>query len=83
MRANDLTPGQLAALKVQVRRQLAYLTRLCGRMKRRGFAPFDSVLQASLNACNAVQDLHVAIHYAGVKHGAAADADDCKDSRRA
>ena len=35
-------------------------------MNRLGFAPFDSVFQASLNARNAMQDLHVAIHYAGV-----------------
>ena len=83
MRASDLTPGQLAALKAQVARQLAYLNRLCERMNRRGFAPFDGVFQASLNARNAMQDLHVAIHYAGVKHGVANDADDCKDSRRA
>ena len=83
MRASDLTPGQLAALKAQVGRQLAYLNRLCERMNRRGFAPFDSAFQASLNARNAMQDLHVAIHYAGVRHGVAADADNCKDSRRA
>jgi hypothetical protein len=83
MQTNDLTPGQLAALKAQVDRQLAYLNRLCERMNRRGFAPFDSVFQASLNARNAVQDLHVAIHYADVKHGVAAEADDCNDARRA
>jgi hypothetical protein len=74
MRASDLTPGQLAALKAQVGRQLAYLNRLCDRMNRRGFAPSDNLFQASLNARNAVQDLHVTIHYAGVKHGVAADA---------
>ena len=83
MRASDLTPGQLATLKAHVGRQLAYLNRLCERMNRTGFAPYDTVFQASLNARNAVQDLHVAIHYAGVKHGVAADADDCKHSRRA
>jgi hypothetical protein len=47
------------------------------------FAPFDGVFQASLNARNGMQDLNVAIHYPGVRHGVAADADDCKDSRRA
>jgi hypothetical protein len=56
MRASDLTPGQLAALKAQVGRRLAYLNRLCDRMNRRGFAPFDTVFQASLNARNAMQD---------------------------
>jgi hypothetical protein len=30
-----------------------------------------------------VQDLHLAVHYAGVKRGVASDADDCTDSRRA
>jgi hypothetical protein len=69
MRASDLTPGQLAALKAQVGQKLAYLNRLCERMNRRGFAPLDSAFQASLNARNAMQDLHVAIHYVGIKHG--------------
>jgi hypothetical protein len=83
MRANDLTPGQLAALKAQIGRQLAYFNRLCDRMNHRGFAPFDSVFQAALNARNSLQDLHVAVHYTGVKHGVASEADDCKNSRRA
>jgi hypothetical protein len=51
-------------------------------MNHLGFA-FDSVFQASLNARNAMQDLHEAILYAGVKHGVAADADDYKDALRA
>jgi len=66
MRPDDLTFAQAEALKAQVARHLRWLNRLCDRMNRRGFPPHTPMVQSAHRARSALQDLHVAAHYAAV-----------------
>jgi hypothetical protein len=63
------TDDQIAALKETVRRQLCFLGGLRDRMNRLGFAPDDRLYVHVTAAWNAVQALHVEIHYLGCKSG--------------
>jgi hypothetical protein len=65
----DLTPEQAAAMKAQAARRLAWLERLIARMDRLGWQPTDSLYQAALQARAGAHALHVASHYAGIRHG--------------
>lgn len=69
MTRNDLKPEQARRLRLTVARDLRYLSRLCQRMTRLGFPPDDRLYVAADRARAFMQDLHVAAHYAGCKHG--------------
>src|SRR4051812_20142668 len=63
MQADDLTREQAAALKNKLRPMLAYLGKLKRRMVQRGFLSGDPLLDAVVDAENAVHALHVQVHY--------------------
>jgi hypothetical protein len=63
MQADDLTREQAAALKNKLRPMLNYLGRLKRRMVQRGFLSGDPLLEAVVQAENAVHALHVQTHY--------------------
>jgi hypothetical protein len=63
MRFDDLTREQAAALKNKLRPMLGYLGRLKRRMVQRGFLSGDPLLEAVVQAENAVHALHVQVHY--------------------
>lgn len=69
MTGTDLTAKQAQRLRLAIARRLQYLNHLCGRMQRLGFVPDDPLFIAGERARMAMQDLHVAAHYAGCKHG--------------
>lgn len=66
---DDLTPEQALKLMAIVREQLRFLNRLCDRMTRLGFSPTDPLWNTAIEARNAMQNLHVASHYAACKSG--------------
>src|SRR3954471_11915618 len=63
MQADDLTREQAAALKNKLRPMLGYLAKLKRRMVQRGFLTGDPLLDAVVNAEDAVHALHVQVHY--------------------
>jgi hypothetical protein len=63
MQADDLTREQAAALKNKLHPMLGYLSRLKRRMVQRGFLSDDPLLDAVVQAENAVHALHVQTHY--------------------
>lgn len=65
----DLTPAQAEALKATVGCHLRHLNRLCDRMTHLSFPPGDPLYTAATAARNALQDVFMAAHYAGVKRG--------------
>ena len=65
----DLQPVQAQNLMATVGHQLRFLNRLCDRMRLLGFPPDDPLWRAAIEARNALQDLHVAAHYAGCGSG--------------
>lgn len=67
--ADDLKPEQARKLMATVARQLRFLNRLCQQMDRLGFPPRDPLRQTAAQARNALEDLHVAAHYAGCRSG--------------
>jgi hypothetical protein len=67
--STDLRPKQAERLGAQVRRHLRYLNRLCERMTRLGFPPHDPLYVGAVKARAAMQDLHMAAHYASCAHG--------------
>jgi hypothetical protein len=69
MTSTDLHPAQAQKLTATVARQLQFLNRLCDRMTELGFPTDDPLWRAASQARNAVQDLHVAAHYAGCRGG--------------
>ena len=69
MTSLDLRPDQAVRLRLSVARHLQYLNRLCERMNRLGFPPGDPLYVAAERARVFMQDLHVAAHHAGCKHG--------------
>ena len=69
MDSADLTPEQAERLGADVRNMLRYLNRLCQRMTRLGFPVHDPLYVAVVKARAAIQDLHMAAHYASCKHG--------------
>lgn len=69
VKSDDLKPEQARKLMATVAKQLRFLNRLCGRMSALGFPPNDPLWRAASEARNAMQDLHVASHYAGCKTG--------------
>lgn len=69
MTVKDVTPEQAAQLMATIGRQLRYLNRLCRRMDRLGFPRQDPLWQAAWTARDAMQDLHMAAHYAGCTSG--------------
>lgn len=69
MTSADLTPEQAQRLRLAIARQLRYLNRLCGRLQSLRFPVEDPLCAAALRARNAMQDLHVACHYASCKRG--------------
>ena len=71
MKASDLKPQQIEALKAQAARHLRWLNHLIERMDRVGFNPTDALYQSALQARAGAHALHVATHYATVKHGVA------------
>ena len=66
---DDLNPEQATRLTAIVARQLRFLNRLCRRMDLLGFPLSDPLWQAAIRARHSLQDLHVAAHYAGCRHG--------------
>lgn len=69
MTSADLTSTQATQLRDFVARRLRYLNRLLDRMQRVRWLPEDDMFQAVICARDAMQDLHVAAHYAGRKSG--------------
>jgi len=69
MDSNHLTAEQARRLRLQVAAKLRWLNKLQERLKRLGFPPEDSIYRATTKARDAMQDLHVAAHYAGCRHG--------------
>lgn len=69
MHSTHLTRQQADRLRLQVAARLPWLTRLIDRMQQRRFPPDDPVFIAALRAREAMQDLHVAAHYASCEHG--------------
>jgi hypothetical protein len=67
--SKSLTDEQIAALKETIRRQLNFLGRLRDRMNRLGFPPDDRLYVQVVQAWNAVQALHIEIHYMGCMSG--------------
>ena len=63
----DLTREQIDALMAQLRPMRAYLGRLQKRMEKVGFTPDDPLLKLTAKARDAVQELAMAVHYAGCK----------------
>src|SRR3954467_4923615 len=63
MQSDDLTRQQATALKNKLRPMLDYLSRLKRRMVNRGFLSGDPLLDAVVQAENAVHALHVQVHY--------------------
>src|SRR4051812_3139240 len=63
MQADDLTRQEAAALKNKLRPMLGYLGKLKRRMVQRGFLSGDPLLDAMVQAENAVHALHVQVHY--------------------
>jgi hypothetical protein len=71
MRSADITTEQSQRLMKQIATHLRYLNRIVERMNRRGFSPTDELYQSAKRSRAALQDLHVAAHYAGCKSGVA------------
>ena len=69
MTSADLTTQQATRLRLTVARYLRYSNRLCERMTRLGFPPDDPLWLAAEQARIALQNLHVAAHYAACEHG--------------
>jgi hypothetical protein len=69
MSSDDLNPKQRERLRADVARMLRYLNRLVERMTRLGFPVKDPVYVAAISARAAIQDLHIAAHYATCTHG--------------
>jgi hypothetical protein len=63
MRADDLTREQARALKNKLQPMLGYLSRLKRRMMQRGFLDGDPLLDAVVNAANAMHALSVEADY--------------------
>ena len=69
MESKSLTDEQIAALKETVRRQLRFLGRVRDRMNHLSFPPSDPLYVLVTQAWNAMQALHVELHYMGCKSG--------------
>ena len=69
MTSDDLSTTQAEKLKQQAGFCLRFLNNLCKRMDRVRFEPTDELYRAAQTARNALQDLHVAAHYATCEHG--------------
>ena len=69
MDSHDLRPNQAERLGAQVRPMLRYVNRLCERMIRLQFPVNDPLQLAAVKARAAMQDLHMAAHYASCRHG--------------
>jgi len=69
MTSDDLQSEQALQVMATVRRRLQYLNRLVERMQALRFPPHDPMLRAALRAQDAMQELHVAAHYASCKSG--------------
>ena len=67
--SRDLTVWQASRLREQVGRELRFVGKLCARMQALGFGPADPLYQAANKARNALQELHVAAHYASCRSG--------------
>lgn len=69
MDSSRLTLQQARQLQAQIRRELEYLGKLRRRMEVLGFPPSDPLYAATMQAYNAVHELHVRCHYAGCASG--------------
>ena len=65
----SLTRQQIEQVKARATRDLPYLHRLVSWMDRRGFVPGDPVYDAAISTRNAMQSLHMALHYATCEGG--------------
>ena len=79
----DLTIEQATRLRDQIAARLRWLTKLETRLKRLGFRPKDKLQVATIAASAAMQDLHVAAHYASCKHGVGKTGDSEESAQRA
>jgi hypothetical protein len=71
MRCEDLTREQARALKNKLQPMLGYLSRLKRRMHQRGFLSGDPLLDAVVNAENAMHALSVEADYLAMSGGKA------------
>jgi hypothetical protein len=69
MQSNDLTPAQAGRILNQVHPTLVYLRHLLKRMNKRRIPNDDPLLQSTLNAYDAVHELHVHLNYLSCRSG--------------
>jgi len=69
MTNEDLTVERATRLRDQIAVRLRGLTKLEARMKHLGFPPQDKLQTETIAARAAMQDLHMAAHYASCTHG--------------
>jgi hypothetical protein len=67
--SSGLTTEQAEALRERFGRMLNYAGRVKRRMERLGFPHNDPLYRETLRACDALQGLHMAAHYASCKSG--------------
>jgi hypothetical protein len=58
--SSNLKPAQLERLQAALRRQLAYLNKLCGRIQKLPWPIDDPLGRAMMRARDAVQELYTA-----------------------